>query len=199
MIHSLLTHVRRNSTPSPPRPTTLPALATKLTAKSAEGWTVVAIVPTGTRDRRVSSSRDRHRRGRRAATAVDGLADPAVRARRRPYAATAPRSASASRPAGASHPAGDVVAGRCADQRSRRPPSGARRPPADPSSGYERGVAAVERDAAPAAAALRPPARVPAGWYADPAGRFELRYWDGSTWTEHVSRAGQQFTDPPVA
>ena len=48
---------------------------------------------------------------------------------------------------------------------------------------------------APAAAA---PA-VPAGWYADPAGRFELRYWDGSAWTEHVSRAGQQFTDPPVA
>jgi Protein of unknown function (DUF2510) len=40
---------------------------------------------------------------------------------------------------------------------------------------------------------------VPAGWYADPSGRFELRYWDGNAWTEHVSRAGQQFTDPPVA
>jgi hypothetical protein len=40
---------------------------------------------------------------------------------------------------------------------------------------------------------------VPAGWYADPAGRFELRYWDGSAWTEHVSRQGQQYTDPPVA
>jgi len=40
---------------------------------------------------------------------------------------------------------------------------------------------------------------VPAGWYADPAGRFDLRYWDGSAWTEHVSRAGQQFTDPPTA
>jgi hypothetical protein len=40
---------------------------------------------------------------------------------------------------------------------------------------------------------------VPAGWYADPAGRYELRYWDGSQWTEHVSRAGQQYTDPPVA
>jgi hypothetical protein len=39
----------------------------------------------------------------------------------------------------------------------------------------------------------------PAGWYADPSGRYELRYWDGSQWTEHVSRAGQQFTDPPVA
>ena len=40
---------------------------------------------------------------------------------------------------------------------------------------------------------------VPAGWYADPSGRFELRYWDGHAWTEHVSRAGQQYTDPPVA
>jgi hypothetical protein len=40
---------------------------------------------------------------------------------------------------------------------------------------------------------------VPAGWYADPSGRFELRYWDGNQWTEHVSRDGQQFTDPPVA
>jgi hypothetical protein len=49
-------------------------------------------------------------------------------------------------------------------------------------------------DAAPAAESA-----VPAGWYADPSGRFELRYWDGSAWTEHVSRAGQQFTDPPVA
>lgn len=39
----------------------------------------------------------------------------------------------------------------------------------------------------------------PAGWYADPSARFELRYWDGAQWTEHVSRAGQQYTDPPVA
>jgi hypothetical protein len=39
----------------------------------------------------------------------------------------------------------------------------------------------------------------PAGWYADPSSRFELRYWDGGQWTEHVSRAGQQYTDPPVA
>jgi hypothetical protein len=40
---------------------------------------------------------------------------------------------------------------------------------------------------------------VPAAWYKDPSGRFELRYWNGTTWTEHVSRSGQQFTDPPVA
>lgn len=31
--------------------------------------------------------------------------------------------------------------------------------------------------------------QVPAGWYADPAGRRELRYWDGSDWTSLVSDA----------
>lgn len=41
--------------------------------------------------------------------------------------------------------------------------------------------------------------QVPAGWYADPAGRYELRYWDGGQWTEHVARGGTQYTDPPVA
>jgi hypothetical protein len=40
---------------------------------------------------------------------------------------------------------------------------------------------------------------VPAAWYKDPSGRYELRYWNGTAWTEHVSRSGQQFTDPPVA
>ena len=57
--------------------------------------------------------------------------------------------------------------------------------------------AATATDAATAAAAAA--STVPAGWYADPSSRYELRYWDGNAWTEHVSRAGQQFTDPPVA
>ena len=39
---------------------------------------------------------------------------------------------------------------------------------------------------------------VPADWYKDPAGRFEYRYWDGSKWTEHVSRAGAVHRDPPT-
>ena len=42
-------------------------------------------------------------------------------------------------------------------------------------------------------------ASVPAAWYADPSGRYELRYWNGKEWTEHVARSGQQFIDPPVA
>ena len=42
-------------------------------------------------------------------------------------------------------------------------------------------------------------ASAPAAWYPDPSKRFELRYWDGAEWTEHVARGGQQFTDQPVA
>jgi hypothetical protein len=68
---------------------------------------------------------------------------------------------------------------------------------ADPGADPTPTDAAAVATAAPAAAEPEP--AVPAGWYADPSGRYELRYWDGSAWTEHVSRAGQQFTDPPVA
>mgnify|MGYP002628958176 CR=1 FL=1 len=39
---------------------------------------------------------------------------------------------------------------------------------------------------------------VPADWYKDPAGRYDFRYWDGSKWTENVSRDGVRFTDPPT-
>jgi uncharacterized protein YxjI len=35
-----------------------------------------------------------------------------------------------------------------------------------------------------------------AGWYTDPFGRFELRYYDGTTWTQHVSTGGAQSLDP---
>jgi hypothetical protein len=36
----------------------------------------------------------------------------------------------------------------------------------------------------------------PAAWQPDPMHRHELRYWDGSQWTEHVSDSGTQSTDP---
>jgi hypothetical protein len=36
----------------------------------------------------------------------------------------------------------------------------------------------------------------PQNWYPDPTSRHELRYWDGSRWTEHVSSAGVGGTDP---
>lgn len=38
----------------------------------------------------------------------------------------------------------------------------------------------------------------PAKWYPDPSGRYEYRYWDGSKWTDNVSRAGVTYKDPPV-
>ncbi len=39
----------------------------------------------------------------------------------------------------------------------------------------------------------------PAGWYADPMGRYEHRYWDGAQWTDNVARGGQQAVDPVVS
>src|SRR3954464_11453603 len=37
----------------------------------------------------------------------------------------------------------------------------------------------------------------PAGWYADPFGRHEARYFSGAVWTEHVSSHGRAGIDPP--
>jgi uncharacterized protein YxjI len=39
------------------------------------------------------------------------------------------------------------------------------------------------------------PSPNPPGWHPDPSRRFELRYWDGTRWTEHVSTAGRQQVD----
>ncbi|HZC70025.1 MAG TPA: phospholipid scramblase-related protein [Jatrophihabitans sp.] len=38
----------------------------------------------------------------------------------------------------------------------------------------------------------------PAGWYADPFGRHEARYFSGTAWTEHVSSHGRAGIDPPA-
>ncbi len=43
--------------------------------------------------------------------------------------------------------------------------------------------------------APRPPRPVPAGWYPDPAGHAELRYWDGR-WTAHVANDRRLFLSP---
>ena len=176
------------------------ALAAKLTEKSADGWDVVAIVPAGQRRHRLPEARrvgdaadvaaDEPSDDRRPPSRVGRRADAADRQRagRLGHGARARRRAPAhvdvgpvrrrATAAGASAPTTLVGTGGwgVGRRRPRRPPQ-QRRPrrpqPATPS--------------------------VPAGWYADPAGRFELRYWDGWRWTEHVSRAGQQYTDPPVA
>ena len=62
-----------------------------------------------------------------------------------------------------------------------------------PSSGI------VSNPSTPATTSATTSTAAPAAWYPDPSKRFELRYWDGSEWTEHVARGSQQFTDQPVA
>jgi hypothetical protein len=40
----------------------------------------------------------------------------------------------------------------------------------------------------------------PAGWYADPANQQQMRYWDGSAWTNHTQPSPQVAPQPqPVA
>ncbi len=39
-------------------------------------------------------------------------------------------------------------------------------------------------------------ATVPPQWHADPSERHELRFWDGTTWTEHVADEGIASADP---
>jgi uncharacterized protein YxjI len=42
------------------------------------------------------------------------------------------------------------------------------------------------------------PAQHPPGWYPDPFGRHETRWWDGRQWTEHVASHGRQAVDAPT-
>jgi hypothetical protein len=156
------------------------ALAAKLTEKSADGWSVVSIVPTGgdvtaflVREGGAAST---------PATDTTSAFAPALGATA--AAATEPEPEPV-----VAEPAGWAVAPESVA------PAAAATVVAEQTS-YQPAAQAAPA-AQPAAQAATP--AVPAGWYADPAGRFELRYWDGGTWTEHVSRAGQQYTDPPVA
>lgn len=51
-------------------------------------------------------------------------------------------------------------------------------------------------DMAPEPPPPPPMPAVPAGWYKDPAGCHELRFWDGFKWSAHVANAGIQAADP---
>ncbi|HEY4331292.1 MAG TPA: DUF2510 domain-containing protein [Ilumatobacteraceae bacterium] len=162
------------------------SLASKLTEKSAEGWTVAAIVPTGG-DVTAFLSRE-----------SSGAAAPAAAPMQEAAPAPAPEPVMA--PV-AAEPAGWAVAPDPAPAMSSAPATVIQTPMAQISDSYQPANTyqpAAAPAPAPAPAAAPTPA-VPAGWYADPAGRFELRYWDGSTWTEHVSTGGVQSTNPPVA
>ena len=41
----------------------------------------------------------------------------------------------------------------------------------------------------------QPPSPFPVGWHPDPTARYELRYFNGETWTADVSSGGQRFVD----
>ena len=78
------------------------------------------------------------------------------------------------------------------------PPGGWEAPPAA-GTAYPGFTAPGPEGTPPAsqAAPEAPPARqVPRSWLADPAGRHELRYWDGTKFTEHVADAGKISIDP---
>jgi len=42
------------------------------------------------------------------------------------------------------------------------------------------------------------PTMTPAGWYSDPSGRHEYRYWNGKDWSPQVSDGGHPSTDQEV-
>ena len=151
------------------------SLAAKLTEKSGDGWEIVAIVPTGS-DITAYVKRSSSSEGADSGTAA--VTEDAASTWGTDAAATTV-AASASEPAGWGSA-----------------PESTTTPVETGASTW--GPSATAAATAPVAAAPATPS-VPAGWYADPANRYELRYWDGSAWTEHVSRAGQQYTDPPVA
>lgn len=141
------------------------ALVDRLNEKSAEGWSVVAIVG-GAVEVTAFLSRE----------ASVGSSAPAT--------ATAASSVAA-------EPGGWAASPTAASAPS-TPWSGATEVAASTAASGTPSTAA----AAGTASAQMAASSVPAQWAADPTGRYELRYWDGIRWTEHVSRAGQQYTDP---
>lgn len=45
-------------------------------------------------------------------------------------------------------------------------------------------------------AAVATHGRPPSGWHPDPYRRYQLRYWDGARWSQHVSTNGVAAVDP---
>jgi ribonuclease E len=224
------------------------ALAGKLTEQAADGWNVVAIVPTGstvtaylsrpTTTTSVATTTDEPKpaaatetptqdepKAEHAGTAQtvaqtvaeteNAETENAETENAEPAGATTTASAAASahvtpslpeRGTGSSpvdEPAGWALQPESAGSAATAAPATAAPASATPASATP--ASAAPPSATPAsttaasASTTAAAAAAPAGWYADPSSRYELRYWDGNQWTEHVSRGGQQFTDPPVA
>lgn len=64
------------------------------------------------------------------------------------------------------------------------------------------GVIVLVRTSKPAQPHLPPPpqsaapAPTASGWVPDPTGQADQRYFDGHSWTDHVTRNGTQTTQP---
>ena len=153
------------------------ALAAALTEKSADGWSVVSIVTTAS-EVTAFLSREATSASATLSSATTLSASPTATSAFTPLAGSAP----------VAEPAGWAVAPE---------PAPAAATTSTVTTSTATTMAPISTPVYQPAAAATP--AVPAGWYADPAGRFDLRYWDGSAWTEHVSRAGQQYTDSPTA
>jgi hypothetical protein len=163
------------------------SLADRLTEQSADGWSVVAVVPTGST---ITAYLSRSSGGSPAA-ATPHEADVPV-ADVAEVADVADESTSADPVAevpGWAAGTADEASSEAATVHVMPDAAGTSTPSDTP----------ADEPAAGASAGAAEAGAAPAGWYADPSSRFELRYWDGTQWTEHVSRAGQQYTDPPVA
>ena len=190
-------------------------LVAKLNERAADGWDVVSVVSTGGEVaailRRGSNGSSPSIAGDVAASAPVAAAASVVEAA--PVVEDVPSPVSEPAGWGAEPEPAPAVSYEPTPAVSYEPtPAVPYEPTAQPAVSYEpTPVASYESSVAaaspievstPQAAAPVNPAPVvttPAGWYPDPSGRFEMRYWDGTAWTEHVSRQGQQFTDPPVA
>ena len=184
------------------------ALADQLSEQSRAGWSVVAIVPTGSTVTAYLSRRADHVGDADAADAATtptlaastfGARDDVTDTGEPAETPSDPVSEAPGWAAGSgttdtldtthTPDTTDTLGGTGADDHF----TVAEEPAAEPAT------ADIGASTTGATSAAADAGAAPAGWYADPSSRFELRYWDGSQWTEHVSRAGQQYTDPPVA
>ena len=77
------------------------------------------------------------------------------------------------------------------------PPPGSASPPPLPAAAPPPPPGPLSPPPLPAAVQPPPPPPTsPPAWVPDPYGRHDLRYWDGTSWTHHVSSGGVQATDP---
>lgn len=151
------------------------ALATSLTSKAADGWDVVSVVAVGN-DIVAYLSRE----------TLSGSTD--TKTSSTSTSTSAPVTTATTR--GAAEPAGWAAAD--TTDAASAPTQAMSTTAATETSG------ASTSTAASSATTSSTTPSVPADWYKDPSGRYEYRYWDGQKWTEHVSRAGTVYKDPPT-